>query len=149
MIEGVKIFDRSIISDDRGRIIHMLKSNEGILDEFGEIYCSTIYPRVVKGWHLHTRVTINYTVLKGNIKFVLYDGRDRSSTKNQIQEIILGDSNHIMVSVPPKIWNGFMCIGSEEAFVINIQNKPYNESEVTRVDPHNNNIDYIWKVKDR
>ena len=100
----------------------MLKSNEGILDEFGEIYCSTIYPRVVKGWHLHTRVTINYTVLKGNIKFVLYDGRDRSSTKNQIQEIILGDSNHIMVSVPPKIWNGFMCIGSEEAFVINIQN---------------------------
>ena len=150
MIVGVKINKRSVYSDERGRIIHMLKSTDSLLDSFGEIYCSTIFPAVVKGWHLHKSVTINYFVIRGNIKFVLYDGREGSSSQNQIQEIIMGESNNVIVSVPPNIWNGFKCISLKESYVVNIQNKPYDENEVLRMDPYGNDIiRYNWKTKDK
>ena len=48
MISGVKIIKKSIIADDRGRIMHVLRSTDNLLKDFGEIYCSTVYPKIVK-----------------------------------------------------------------------------------------------------
>ena len=76
MISGVKILKKSIIADERGKIMHVLRSTDELLTTFGEVYCSTIFPNTIKGWHLHKCVTINYFVLSGNIKFVLYDNRE-------------------------------------------------------------------------
>ena len=150
MISGVKIIKKSIIADDRGRIMHVLRSTDNLLKDFGELYCSTVYPKIVKGWHLHKFVTINYFVLSGSIKFVLFDNRKNSATKNQIQEIMMGDTNNVIVSVPPNVWNGFKGVGLKESYVLNIQDKPYDENEVLRLDPHDNAvINYDWKTKDR
>ena len=150
MISGVKIIKKSIKADDRGRIMHVLRSTDNLLKDFGELYCSTVYPKIVKGWHLHKFVTINYFVLSGSIKFVLFDNRKNSATKNQIQEIMMGDTNNVIVSVPPNVWNGFKGVGLKESYVLNIQDKPYDENEVSRLDPHDNAvINYDWKTKDR
>ena len=89
MISGVKIIKKSIIADDRGRIMHVLRSTDNLLKDFGELYCSTVYPKIVKGWHLHKFVTINYFVLSGSIKFVLFDNRKNSTTKNQIARLYI------------------------------------------------------------
>ncbi len=35
--------------------MHMLKRTDPHFIEFGEIYFSTVYPGVVKGWHRHGR----------------------------------------------------------------------------------------------
>ena len=145
MISGVKILKKSILPDNRGKIMHIIKSTDNFLENFGEVYCSTIYPNIVKGWHSHRCVTINYFVLIGSINFVLFDNRNGSSTKNQIQEIPMGQANNVLVSVPPLVWNGFKCTGLKEAFVLNIQNKPYNDNEVERLDPYKNDlINYNW-----
>ena len=72
MIEGISITQRRIIPDDRGKIMHIMKQSDPQFNSFGEVYCSTVYPGIVKGWHLHEKMTLNYLVLKGNIKFVLY-----------------------------------------------------------------------------
>ena len=98
-------------------------------------------------------MTINYFVLSGSIKFVLFDNRKNSTTKNQIQEIMMGDNNNVIVSVPPNVWNGFKCVGLKESYVLNIQDKPYDENEVSRLDPHDNEVinypikylKYDWK----
>ncbi|MGH7330833.1 MAG: hypothetical protein ACREJX_20990, partial [Polyangiaceae bacterium] len=62
MIDGVIISPRKIIPDDRGKVLHMLKRTDPEFQAFGEIYFSTIYPGVVKGWHLHREMVINYVV---------------------------------------------------------------------------------------
>ena len=40
----------------------------------------------IKAWHLHKEMTLNYAVILGEIKFVLYDDRkkvvQRSSSRN-------------------------------------------------------------------
>src|SRR5204862_49041 len=74
---------------------------------FGEIYFSVVYPGAIKAWHLHSRMTINYAVVDGNIKLVLYDRRPASKTSGQIQEIFFGQVNYQLVRVPPGVVNGF------------------------------------------
>jgi dTDP-4-dehydrorhamnose 3,5-epimerase len=150
MIDGVKIVARKIIPDDRGKIMHILKSTDEQFTTFGEVYCSTVYPGVVKGWHLHKKMTLNYVVLKGNIKFVLYDDRHESATYKQLQEIIIGENQYVIVTVPPNVWNGFKGLGTEEAFVVNFTNLPHDPDEILRMDPHESKvINYNWSVIDR
>jgi len=150
MIEGVKITAKRIIPDDRGKIMHIMKSYDEQFSAFGEVYCSTVYPGVVKGWHMHKKMTLNYVVLKGNIKFVLYDDRPDSPTYREIQEFVMGENQYVMVTVPPFVWNGFKGIGVEEAFVINFTDIPHDAEEIVRMDPHDNDlIKYDWSLKDR
>ena len=149
-INGVSIRYKQIIPDDRGKILHIMKNTDPNFTTFGEVYCSTVYPGVVKGWHMHKEMTLNYLVLKGNIKFVLYDDRVDSTTYKQIQEIYIGDNNYVMVTVPPFVWNGFKGIGLDEALVINFTDIPHDSKEILRIDPHVNEIiDYNWELKDR
>ena len=150
MINGVIVTPLRRIPDDRGKIMHIMKSSDQDFHTFGEVYCSTVYPGVVKGWHLHKEMTLNYVVLKGKIKFVLYDDRKDSSTYGETQEIYIGDDNYVRVTVPPFVWNGFMGLGLEEAFVVNFTDIPHSPTEIERIPPHEKElINYDWSVKDR
>ena len=71
MIEGVKIVPLRQLPDERGTVMHMLKRTDPHFIEFGEIYFTTVYPGVVKGWHKHARMTLNYCCVEGAINLVL------------------------------------------------------------------------------
>src|SRR5438552_11159777 len=101
MIEGVEIVLLKKIPDERGNIMRMLRCDDKHFEKFGEIYFSTIYPGVIKGWHLHKEMTLNYAVIVGNIKLVLYDNRPTSSTQYDIQELFIGEDNYMLVKIPP------------------------------------------------
>jgi len=148
MIEGVQVKPLKKIPDDRGAIFHMLKSTDPEFTQFGEIYFSKIYPGVVKAWHIHTKMTLNYAVVSGMIKLVLFDNRDSSSTKGELTEIILGDENYSLVTIPPMVWNGFMGIGTSAAIVANCSDIPHDPDEIKRMDPMDVSvIDYNWNIK--
>ena len=106
MINGVKIQPLRQIPDERGKIMHMLRATDSHFVSFGEIYFSWVYPGVIKGWHIHERMILNYAVPVGNIKLVLYDDRANSSTRGEIQELFLGPDNYCLVTIPPLVWNG-------------------------------------------
>ena len=107
MIQDVIISPLKIISDDRGKVMHMLRSDSKVFQKFGEIYFSTIYRDKIKGWHLHKESFLNYTCVSGSVKLVLFDNRSNSQTKDQYQEIILSPKDYVLVTIPPNIWNGF------------------------------------------
>src|SRR3972149_8553359 len=114
MIDGVEIIPLKQIPDERGKVMHMLKATDPHFIKFGEIYFSLIHPGVIKGWHLHKEMAINYAVVAGKIKVVLYDDRKNSQTKGEIQEVYLSQDNYLLVSVPPYIWNGFKCVSARD-----------------------------------
>ncbi len=149
MIEGVKITPLKQILDERGKIMHMLRCDDEHFQSFGEIYFSCIYPGAIKGWHIHTRMVLNYAVPHGHIKFVLYDDRNDSSTKGEIQEIFMGPDNYCLVTVPPMVWNGFKGIGSELAIVANCSSISHDSTEIKRLDPFDKSIPYNWEIKNR
>ena len=146
MIHDVLVQPLKKIVDARGRVMHMMKSTDPHFEKFGEIYFSTAYPGIIKGWHVHSLMTINYAVVKGTIQLVLYDQRPDSSTRGEVQEIIMGDHNYVLVRVPPGVVNGFRVIGTEEAIVANCASIPHDPTEIVRIDPFSPEIPYQWKA---
>ncbi len=149
MIEGVKIIKRDKIVDERGIVLHMLRNDDEHFEQFGEIYFSVIFPGVIKGWHIHKKMTLNYAVIVGNIKLVLYDQREESSTYGELQEIYLGEDNYCLVQIPPHIVNGFKAIGNEKAIVANCATHPHDPDEIVRIDPFSGEIPYDWGLVHR
>jgi len=147
MIHGVQVVPLKRIPDERGIVFHMLRRTDPHFREFGEIYFSSIYPGVVKGWHLHERMTLNYACIVGEIKLVLYDERESSPTRGELQVIYLGQRNYALAVVPPGVWNGFMNVGTVEAIVANCATMPHDPAEIRRLDPHRNHIPYDWSRK--
>lgn len=147
IIEGVQVIPLPRIPDERGSIYHMLKCTDPHFIQFGEIYFSTIYPGVIKGWHKHHEMTLNYTCIFGGIKLVLYDDREGSPTKGSFTEIFLGPDNYSLVVIPPGVWNGFKGMSEPYAIVANCCTHTHDPSRSTRLDPFSKQIPYDWAVK--
>jgi dTDP-4-dehydrorhamnose 3,5-epimerase len=137
------------IPDERGTVLHMLKSTDAHFRQFGEIYFSTVYPGVVKGWHRHKEMTLNYACIEGRIKLVLFDDRAGSPTQGELMEVFLGPENYSLVVIPPGIWNGFKGMSSPYAIVANCCTHPHDPSRSERMDPFESSIPYNWDVKHR
>ena len=147
IISGVRVVPLARIPDERGTIIHMLRSTDEHLIQFGEIYFTTIYREVIKGWHKHREMTLNYACIFGRIKLVLYDDREDSPTMGGLVEIFLGPDNHRLVVIPPGVWNGIKGLNDPFAIVANCCTHPHDPSRTTRLDPFDNDIPYNWEVR--
>lgn len=147
VLDGVQMVPLRRIPDERGMVMHMLRNDDPHFTEFGEIYFSVVYPGVIKGWHLHSRMTINYAVVDGSIKLVLYDQRKSSPTYQRIQEIVFGQVDYQLVRVPPGVVNGFTAVGGQRALVANCADIPHDPNEITRIDPFTPTIPYDWRLQ--
>ena len=146
MIEGVVVTPLKQYFDERGKVMHMMRSDSPIFHAFGEIYFSCTHPNVIKAWHLHRAMTLNYAVVYGEIKFVLYDDRVSSSTRGQVEELFISPENYQLVTVPPGIWNGFKCVGEKSAIVANCATLPHDPDEIERRPPDDPSIPYDWNI---
>lgn len=145
MIAGVTLTPKRVIADERGNVRHMLKVTDPEFACFGEIYFSGVYPGAVKGWHLHKVMTLNYALVTGEVKLVLYDAREGSQTRGEVQEIFLGPHNYCVVKVPPGVWNGFKGLGSEPSIIANCASHPHDPDEIERCPPYSSRwIPYHW-----
>jgi dTDP-4-dehydrorhamnose 3,5-epimerase len=147
MIDGVLVVPLRKIADERGTVMHMLRCDAPHFEKFGEIYFATAYPGVIKGWHVHKRMTLNYCVVSGMVKLVLYDARPDSPTKGELQELFIGDLNYVLVRIPPGIWHGWKCISEHEAILANCPTEQHDPSEIERMSPFSNEIPYDWSLK--
>jgi dTDP-4-dehydrorhamnose 3,5-epimerase len=147
MIDGVQVIPLKRVPDERGTILHMLKSTDSHFKRFGEIYFSTIYKDVIKGWHWHREMTLNYCCVFGRIKLVLYDERGDSPTRGELMEVYLGPDNFSLAIIPPEVWNGFKGMTDPVAIVANCCTHPHDPTRSLREDPLSSHIPYDWKVK--
>lgn len=150
LIEGIETKQLKVIPDHRGRLMEMLRVDDPIFDRFGQVYLSTTYPGVVKGWHKHAKQTDFITCVRGLIKLVIYDGREDSPTRGRINEFFIGEHNPMLVKVPPHVYHGWQCVGDVEAYIINVVTEPYHydRPDEHRLDPHDNDIPYDWTRRD-
>jgi dTDP-4-dehydrorhamnose 3,5-epimerase len=150
MIYGVIIKKLKVISDERGRLMEILRTDDNCYEKFGQVYMTTAYPGVVKGWHYHKKQFDNMAVVKGMMKIVLYDSRKESASFGEINEIFAGIHNPVLVHIPPFVYHGFKCISEDEAIVVNAPTEVYNykEPDEYRLPAHDNDIPYKWDRKD-
>ena len=148
-IEGVKVIPLQRIPDERGTIMHMLRADDPHFIQFGEIYFSTVYKDIIKGWHRHREMTLNYACIFGRVKLVIYDDREDSPTRGAIMEQFLGPDNYALVQIPPGLWNGFKGMSDPHAIMANCCTHAHDPDarRTDRLDPLENDIPYDWSVK--
>lgn len=151
-IDGVQVKQLKVIPDERGRLMEMLRSDDEMFHKFGQVYMTTVRPGVVKAWHYHKLQEDNMVCVKGMLKLVLYDDREGSATRGEVQEFFMGEHNPLLVQIPKMVYHGFKGVSDgEETIVINCVTECYNcaEPDEYRLDAHENDIPYDWARKDR
>jgi dTDP-4-dehydrorhamnose 3,5-epimerase len=148
MIEGVVTKQLKQIADERGWLFEIMRSDWEQFQKFGQVYVTAAYPQVVKAWHMHKKQTDNIACIKGMMKLVLYDNREKSKTKNEINEFIIGERNLLTVKIPPEVWHGFKTVTEEYALILNVPTELYNykKPDEYRLPPDTEKIPYDWKL---
>jgi dTDP-4-dehydrorhamnose 3,5-epimerase len=146
-IEGVIVQPLKQIGDNRGSVLHMMRSDSKLFKQFGEVYFSEIHPGIIKAWKRHKKQTQNLTVPLNKIRLVIYDNRSSSSTHGNIAEYELGRPDHYcLVHIPPMLWYGFKTYGDETALIANCADRPHDPEETESQPADSKEIPYKWKL---
>ena len=148
MIHGVKTKQLRVIPDERGRLAEMLRMDDDIFIKFGQCYFTTTYPGVVKAWHFHKIQTDNFVAVSGMFKVALYDVRDDSPTRGEVNEFFLGDYKPMLLQIPNGVYHGWKCISEHEGIVVNVSTEAYNydEPDEYRLPFDTDEIPYDWDI---
>jgi len=150
MIDGVTTKKLKPIPDERGRLMEILRRDDEIFTEFGQVYVTTAYPGAVKAWHKHAYQDDHFCVLVGMMKVVLYDAREDSPTKGEINEFFMGVHNLMVLKIPRGVYHGFKCISETEAMCLNVPTNTYNYDNPDELRaPAHGEIPYDWSRVDK
>ena len=149
LIEGVTIAELRQFCDERGGVLHMLRCDAPGFTRFGECYFSEVLPGAVKAWKRHSVQTQNLAVPTGRIRLVIYDDRQASATRGQIQALELGRPDaYLRLRIPPGLWYGFACISATPALLANCADLPHDPGESDVRGVNDAAIPYSWDVED-
>ena len=150
MIQGVMTKQLTVIPDQRGRLMEILRCDDPMFSKFGQVYITTAYPGVVKAWHYHKVQSDNLAVVQGMVEIAVYDAREDSPTKGEVNVFRVGVHNPMLIHVPPLVYHGFKSVGTEEAIILNCPTEPYHREspDEYRVDPHDSSIPHDWTRRD-
>lgn len=144
MIEGIIKTPLKQIQDERGKVMHMLRSTDPHFKKFGEVYFSWANPGYVKAWKKHKILTTNFAVPVGSMKVVIYDDRPESATYQCAEEFVLGCEDYYLLTIPPNLWYGFKAEGKQAAMIVNCATHPHEPDESIRLEPFDPAIPYRW-----
>lgn len=144
MIDGVIVQELKQICDERGKVLHMLRSDSPLFTRFGEIYFSIVNSGAVKAWKKHFKMAQHFAVPVGRIMLVLYDNRKGSATYKNVEVLDIGEDCYCLVKIPPLLWYGFKGISSTPALVANMTDIPHDPNEAERLSPFDSKIPYNW-----
>jgi dTDP-4-dehydrorhamnose 3,5-epimerase len=144
MIHDVAVRNLQVNADERGHLTEVFRSDWEEYDpEPAMAYYSVSYPGVVRAWHRHRRGQVDYfTCPKGKIKIGIYDDREESPTRGEVDTYVIGEHSQKVVRVPGDCWHGFKAIGDEQALLLNFptnlydyddpdeQRRPYDTDEI-------------------
>lgn len=149
MIEGVEIKQLTRHGDERGYLMELLRCDDAIFGKFGQAYVSLNYPGVVRGWHYHKKQDDHFAVVKGMVKVALYDAREGSPTRGQVDEFFLGEQNNILLKIPVGVMHGYKTVGTEPSLLINFPSEPYDpqQPDEYRLPWDTDQIPYDWAIK--
>jgi dTDP-4-dehydrorhamnose 3,5-epimerase len=144
-IEGVIATELRQIQDERGAVLHMLRCDAPEFVRFGECYFSEVLPGAIKAWKCHSAQTQHLAVPVGRIRVVIYDDREASPTRGNLQVLELGRPDaYLRLRIPPGLWYGFRCVSSIPALLANCTDLPHDPGESELQPASQPPIPYQW-----
>ena len=88
--------------------------------------------------------TLNYSCIKGKVKLVLFDRREKSETFNKLYELILTPEKHTFNNNPAKYLEWFKGLDDSESIIANCLDFPHDEKEMVRTNHNDKKFNYKW-----
>ena len=149
LIPGVSIRPLDTFADERGAVLHMLRADAPHFQAFGEIYFSLVNPGAVKAWRRHRSAVMNLAVPVGEAVIAIYDERSDSPARGVAMDIVTGQSNYCLITIPAGVWSGFAATSESPAIIANCSTLPHDPSEVERRPADDPAIPYKWSASAR
>ncbi len=127
LIDGVKTREVKNIITRNGHTTELFRVDWGIFSyPIEQIINVALRPQTISAWHMHKLQTDHIFVTYGTIKVVLFDDRQDSTTKGQIDVFHLSLLRPMLLIIPPGIWHGVQNLSNEVSMFINFFDKQYN-----------------------
>ena len=129
MIDGVRIREATLHTDDRGELCEVYDPRWGWMSEpLVYVYFVTVRPGATKGWALHKTHEDRYFIVNGELEVVLYDPRPDSPTEGRVQKVYLSEHRRRLLSIPAGVWHADHNIGDTKALILNLPTEPYDHA---------------------
>lgn len=142
-VDGVLLTPLKRIHHPKGDVFHGMKKSDPGFSGFGEAYFSTINCEDTKPWKKHFQMTLNFVVPVGEIRFVIYDDRDNSTTKDCFFDVTLGGNNYQRITIPPGVWVAFSGVGYTYNLLLNLASIEHDPTEMEKKE-NLSDIKYQW-----
>jgi dTDP-4-dehydrorhamnose 3,5-epimerase len=133
MIHDVVLKPLKPLTDERGFLMEMLRSDEPLFERFGQVYLTGCRTGAAKAWHYHKEQADHFVCVAGAALVVLYDARGDSPTRGELQEVHLvappsREPAPLLLRIPPLVLHGFTAEGCDDARIVNVPTLPYRYS---------------------
>lgn len=125
--------------------MEMFRSDWPEFEKFGQVYITGVKRGVVKAWHYHKIQNDHFICVYGKALVVLYDMREDSPTKGEVNEFKLAappplslrgagkasdaaipEDDQILLKIPKGVAHGFCARDCDEARIVNVPTELYN-----------------------
>jgi dTDP-4-dehydrorhamnose 3,5-epimerase len=129
LIDGVVIRYQASQIDGRGTLCEIVDLRWDVTDSpIVYVYQFTIRPAKAKGWHVHRLHDDRIFISRGELKVVLYDGRDESPTYGMINEIHRSELRRSLMVIPRGVFHAHVNIGMTDAQLVSMPTRGYDHS---------------------
>ncbi|MFA5134045.1 MAG: dTDP-4-dehydrorhamnose 3,5-epimerase family protein [Patescibacteria group bacterium] len=126
--------------------MEVLRSDEGLLQKFGQTTFTVAYPGTIKAFHWHKKQDDLWFIAEGQAKIVLHDLRNGSLTCGETQVIITEEANPQLILIPKGVAHGYKVLGEKPAMLFYHTTEPYNalEPDEERIPFDDKKINFNW-----
>jgi dTDP-4-dehydrorhamnose 3,5-epimerase len=150
-IAGVRVERLLGYHDQRGSLVPFLDFTKAFWDEpIVHGYEFTIRPGRIKGWGMHRRQADRYFVQTGDLRIVLYDGREGSPTRGNFCQFWFAGNGRMLLYIPQGVWHATQNWGTTLGCIVNFGTARFDpaDPDKARIDPHGGVIPFDWSIGD-
>ena len=130
LIEGVVLRPARPIPDKRGEVTEILDPRWG--DVGGPLvyaYQISLRPNAVKGWVQHLKQDDRLFLVRGAVRWALFDHRAGSPTAGQLNLLTVTERNPSLLVIPRGVFHAVENLGPHEAVLVNLPTAPYDHED--------------------
>lgn len=148
-IKDVQITDITTYPDDRGYFREIFRTEQAPIAKIAQASATMSYPGVIKAFHYHNQQDDMWYCADGMIQAVLYDMREDSPTKGEIQVVVMGEHKPLSLYIPKGVAHGYKVLGNKPAMVLYATDREYNPEDEIRIAHDDESIGFDWSFKPR
>lgn len=152
------VIDRTLINGVKTREVRNVVTGNGITTELyrvdwgfvdgtvQQVIHVALRGNAVSAWHQHRERWDYLFVVGGHLRVVLYDPREDSPTRGQVDVFHLSPARPVLVAVPPWVWHGVQNLSGDISTFVNMFDRPYDygNPDEWRLPPDSLEVPYVF-----